>query len=55
MKFYKTKQLGPKLVYSQIWLKLLWDDRQIFNIFLWIIASLATNKNSKKKKNTTAQ
>jgi hypothetical protein len=35
---------------AQIWLNLLRDDSHGFNIFLWMIATLATNKNSFKKK-----
>jgi hypothetical protein len=35
------------LIYSQIWLNLPKDDRDFFfYIFLWMIATLATNKNS---------
>jgi len=32
------------LVYSQIWLKLVKDDYRFFYIFLWMIATLVTNK-----------
>jgi hypothetical protein len=38
------------MVYSPNWLNLLRDDSHGFNIFLWMIATLATNKNSFKKK-----
>ncbi len=37
------------LVYSQIWLNLPMDDCHFFCIFLWMIVTLATNKNSLKK------
>jgi hypothetical protein len=33
------------LIYSQIWLHGIRDDRQLFYNFVWIIANLATNKN----------
>jgi hypothetical protein len=36
---------------SQIWLNLFRDDRHFFYFFLWMIATLATNKKSFKKKN----
>jgi hypothetical protein len=38
------------LVYSQIWLNLTTDDRRFFNIFLWMMATLATKKKFFKKK-----
>jgi hypothetical protein len=39
------------LVYSQIWLNLHKDDDHFFYIFLWMIATLATNKNALKTTN----
>ncbi len=39
------------LFYSQIWLNLPRDDCQSFYSFQWMIATLATNKNSFKKNN----
>jgi hypothetical protein len=46
------------LVYSQIWLNIIRDDRHFFHIvspnnYGWI-ATLATNKNSEKKKHWSA-
>ncbi len=38
------------LVYSQIWLNLLRDDCNFYSIFRWMIATLATNRNSWKRK-----
>jgi hypothetical protein len=38
------------VVYSPIWLNLFRDDGHSFNIFLWMITTLATNKDSFKKK-----
>jgi hypothetical protein len=32
------------LIYSQIWIHGLRDDRQLFYNFVWIIANLATKK-----------
>jgi hypothetical protein len=43
------------LIYSQIWIHGLRDDRQLFYNLVWIIANLATNKNSLKKKNIGPQ
>ncbi len=40
------------MVYSQIWLNLPKDDCHFFYIFLQMTASLVTNKNSFKNKNT---
>jgi hypothetical protein len=37
------------LVYSQIWLNLPTDDCHFFYVFLWMIATLAMNKNSLEK------
>jgi hypothetical protein len=37
------------LNYSQIWLNLLRDNRHFSYIFLWMVATLAPNKNSRKK------
>jgi hypothetical protein len=37
------------LICSQIWLNLSSDDCKFLYIFLWMIATLATNKNSLKK------